>query len=80
MLHMQVNGFVSQFVEKIPFPVPVQARRVEGVKGTLQGWVRHGLNAVHRGRAKFLDGLEHRLGFFLRTCVTPDDATHLLHV
>ncbi len=68
---------VGELVEEIGLPVPLEARRVEGVEQALQGRVRDGAGPVERGGAEAgADRREGRLCFLRRPGVAPDDAAH----
>ena len=78
MLDVKCNGFVTEFVDEIAFPIPLQASRQQSIKKALQGGEGHGTQQSKIWRSKLTDRTVNLLGLVERSCVRPNNATHSL--
>src|SRR6266487_2063390 len=74
------DGFIAQRIEEIGAPIPLEARRIEGIEHTLQCGMGNRSYKIERRLLEGTDGLESLFCLLLRSRVRPDYAAHFFHV
>src|SRR5262245_40588971 len=80
MLHVERNSCVAQLIDEVSAPVPLQTRWIQGIKQTLEGWIRQRADQIERWWPEAADGLESCLSLLLSAGIAPYNTTHRLVV
>src|SRR5262249_16247619 len=75
-----LNRVVAYLVHEIAPPIPLQARRIQGVEHALQRRMRNRTYKIERWFLESAYRLENFFCFLLRSGVRPDDTAHFFHV
>src|SRR6266480_62874 len=74
------NRVITQLIEEIGAPVPLQTRRIEGIEHTLYRRMGNRSYKIKRRLLECPDWFECFFRFLLRSNVRPDYAAHFFHV
>src|SRR4051794_17567981 len=77
MFYMSLDPLIAQFLEEVPLPVPLEARRIEGVEHTLQHRKGHRDKELERRRPIAPEWFQDGVRLLNRALVTPHDAAHV---
>ena len=78
VLHVLLNGFVVDLLDKVGAPVPLVPRRIQSVEGALQSRVGYWPQPVHSHLPHLAGGREQSVCLLLRPEVAPDHRCNLL--
>src|SRR5439155_5528199 len=73
---MLLNRAIVQLVEKIRFPIPLKARRINRIEHALQRRMRYWSDKIQSRFKETPDWLEYVLGLVQCSGIAPDDSAH----